>query len=124
MVNDMTPASTQAAGFCPNARLVLRSTDHSTLHCDVVAIKSIGPGAMILALPSGPATDTAFVQLVGQFNGNCHRTDMVGGAGYVIYAVKGGESRVISCRSVALPSCSDNVEAEILACLFLVEELL
>lgn len=48
---------------------------------------------------------------------------MVGGAGYVIYAVKGGESRVISCRSVALPSCSDNVEAEILACLFLVEEL-
>ena len=41
----------------------------------------------------------------------------------MLYEVKGGESRVISCRAVALPLCSDNVEAEILACLFLVKEL-
>ena len=75
---------------------------------------------MILAHPTGLATGTNSVQIVGQFDRSCHRSDMIGGAGYVLYA---GESRVISCRAVALPLCLDNVEAEILACLFLVEEL-
>ena len=30
---------------------------------------------------------------------------------------------VVACRSVALPHCSDNIEAEIMACLYLVEEI-
>ena len=49
--------------------------------------------------------------------------DELGGAGYVIYVIEGGRSRVIACRSVALPHCSDNIEAEIMACLYLVEEV-
>ena len=49
--------------------------------------------------------------------------DALGGAGYVIYVIEGGRSRVIACRSVALPHCSDNIEAEIMACLYLVEEV-
>ena len=51
------------------------------------------------------------------------REERIGGAGYVVYAIEGGQSRVIACRAVALPRCSDNIEAEILACLFLVEEV-
>ena len=47
--------------------------------------------------------------------------DELGGAGYVIYVIEGDRSRVIACRSVALPHCSDNIEAEIMACLYLVE---
>ena len=51
------------------------------------------------------------------------REETLGGAGHVIYAIEGGRSRVIACRSVALPLCSDNIEAEIMACLYLVEEI-
>ena len=51
------------------------------------------------------------------------REETLGGAGYVIYVIEGGRSRVIACRSVALPHCSDNIEAEIMACLYLVEEI-
>ena len=36
--------------------------------------------------------------------------DALGGAGYVIYVIEGGRSRVIACRSVALPHCSDNIQ--------------
>ena len=39
--------------------------------------------------------------------------DFLGGAGYVIYVTEGGWSQVVACRSVALPHCSDNIEAEI-----------
>ena len=63
------------------------------------------------------------IQIVGQFDGSCLREDALGGAGYVVYAIEGGQSRVIACRAVALPLCSDNIEAEIMACLFLVEEV-
>ena len=78
---------------------------------------------MILAHRPQTATGAPATQLVGQFDGSCHRTEQLGGAGYVIYTVSAGESRVLACRAVALPSCSDNIEAEILACLFLVEEM-
>ena len=49
--------------------------------------------------------------------------ESLGGAGYVIYVIEGSRSRVVACRSVALPHCSDNIEAEIMACLYLVEEV-
>ena len=78
---------------------------------------------MILANPTKAASSTCSAQLVGQFGGSCHHSEQIGGAGYVIYLVTAGESRVLACRAVALPQCSDNVEAEILACLFLVDEL-
>ena len=68
--------------------------------------------------PSEPS-----IQIVGQFDGSCMHEDALGGAGYVIYVIEGGRSRVIACRSVALPHCSDNIEAEIMACLYLVEEV-
>ena len=55
--------------------------------------------------------------------GSCLREETLGGAGYVVYAIEGGQSRVIACRAVALPQCSDNIEAEIMACLYLVEEV-
>ena len=61
--------------------------------------------------PAGRAMDQAALQRV------------IGGAGYVVYAIERGQSRVIALRAVALRQCSDNIEAEILACLFLVEEV-
>ena len=69
----ISPTSTQTAGLCSNAKLVPRPSDNHTLLCDVVARKPIGFDAMILAHPTGLATDTDSVQLVGQFDGSCHR---------------------------------------------------
>lgn len=91
--------------------------------CDVIALKPIAINDVILVHPTEYASEPNSIQLVGQFDGSCHRSDKLGGAGYVTYLVRGGESRVMACRAVALPFCSDNVEAEILACLFLVQEL-
>ena len=78
---------------------------------------------MILADPPDRGQNKTPIQVVGQFDRSCHRTEQLGGAGYVIYAIEGGTSRVLACRAVALPQCSDNVESEILACLYLIEEI-
>ena len=91
--------------------------------CTVTALQPISPNELILAIPPGDTPSEPSIQIVGQFDGSCMHEDELGGAGYVIYLIEGGRSRVIACRSVALPHCSDNIEAEIMACLYLVEEV-
>ena len=58
---------------------------------------------MILATPPDDTHLEPSIQIVGQFDGSCLREETLGGAGYVIYAIESGRSRVIACRSVALP---------------------
>ena len=91
--------------------------------CIVTALQHIGPDEVILACPIDDTPNQSSIQIVGQFDGSSQREERIGGAGYAVYAIEGGQSRVIACRAVALPQCSDNIEAEILACLFLVEEV-
>ena len=91
--------------------------------CTVTALQSISPNELILAIPPDDTPSEPSIQIVGQFDGSCMHEDELGGAGYVVYVIEGGKSRVIACRSVALPYCSDNIEAEIMACLYLVEEI-
>ena len=90
--------------------------------CAIVALKPIEPDEMILVNDRPEPSDT-IIQLVGQFDGSCLREERIGGAGYVIYAIEQGRSRVLALRSVCLPNCSDNIEAEIVACQHLSEEL-
>ena len=90
----------------------------------MTALQSISPDELILAIPPGDTPSEPSIQIVGQFDGSCMHEDELGGAGYVIYVIEGGRSRVIACRSVALPHCSDNIEAEIMACLYLLKKLL
>ena len=47
-----------------------------------------------------------------QFDGSCRRDEHVGGAGYCIFRIKPGELVFVEGGSVALGTCSDNVEAE------------
>ena len=77
---------------------------------------------MILVNDRPEPSDT-IIQLVGQFDGSCLREERIGEAGYVIYAIEQGRSRVLALRSVCLPNCSDNIEAEIVACQHLSDEL-
>ena len=99
---------------CPNSPVSM---------CIVTALQHIGPDEVILACPLDDTQNQPSIQIVGQFDGSSQREERIGGAGYVVYAIEDGQSRVIACRAVALPRCSDNIEAEILACLFLVEEV-
>ena len=122
----ITPPHWQTAGLLPNATITRTQSDpiqdlvEET--CAVVALKPIEPDEMIL-VHDRPEPSNTVIQLVGQFDGSCLREEKLGGAGYVIYAVEQGRSRVIALRSVCLPNCSDNIEAEIVACQYLSEEL-
>ena len=119
----ITPSGTRAAGLCPNATITPAETTSNVPLCAVTATQSIGPNELILACPPDEEQSVPSIQIVGQFDGSCLREHTLGGAGYVVYAIERGQSRVIACRAVALPQCTDNIEAEILACLFLVEEV-
>ena len=119
----IAPARARVAGFRPNAKIVPACLNSPDSLCTVTALQSISPNELILAIPPDDTPSEPSIQIVGQFDGSCMREETVGGAGYVIYAIEGGRSRVIACRSVALPHCSDNIEAEIMACLYLVEEI-
>ena len=119
----IAPARARVAGFRPNAKIVPACPDSPDSFCTVTALQSISPDELILAIPPGDTPSEPSIQIVGQFDGSCMHEDELGGAGYVIYVIEGGRSRVIACRSVALPHCSDNIEAEIMACLYLVEEV-
>ena len=119
----ISPACATSAGLRPNSRLVSKSSDTQNPLCEIITLRSIAADEMILVCPPKESPDGKIIQVVGHFDGSCHGTELLGGAGYVIYVIEGGQSRVIACRAVALPLCSDNIEAEILACLFLVEEV-
>ena len=119
----IAPAGARVAGFRPNAKIVPACPNSPDSVCTVTALQSISPNELILATPPDHAPSEPSIQIVGQFDGSCMHDDALGGAGYVIYVIEGGRSRVIACRSVALPHCSDNIEAEIMACLYLVEEV-
>ena len=118
----IAPARARVAGFRPNAKIVPACPNSPDSFCTVTALQSISPNELILAIPPDDTPSEPSIQIVGQFDGSCMHEDSLGGAGYVIYVIEGGRSRVIACRSVALPHCSDNIEAEIMACLYLVEE--
>ena len=119
----IAPARARVAGFRPNAKIAPACPHSPDSFCTVTALQSISPNELILAIPPDDTPSEPSIQIVGQFDGSCMHEDELGGAGYVVYVIEGGKSRVIACRSVALPYCSDNIEAEIMACLYLVEEV-
>ena len=119
----IAPTRARFAGFHPNAIIKPACPNSPVSLCTVTALQHIGPDEVILACSIDDTQNQPSIQIVGQFDGSCQREELLGGAGYVVYAIEGGQSRVIACRAVALPQCSDNIEAEILACLFLVEEV-
>ena len=119
----ITPTRARSAGFHSNAIIKPACPNSPVSLCIVTALQHIGPDEVILACPMDDTPNQPSIQIVGQFGGSSQQEERIGGAGYVVYAIEGGQSRVIACRAVALPQCSDNIEAEILACLFLVEEV-
>ena len=122
----ITPPHWQTAGLFPNATITHTqegpTKEAAENTCTITALRPIESGEMVLVNDRTEPSDTV-VQLVGQFDGSSLRDEKIGGAGYVIYAIEQGRSRVLAFRAVCLPDCSDNIEAEILACQYLSEEL-
>ena len=117
------PTNAHRAGLRANVRIEPTDNEPQPSLCQIIATRPIGVGQMILADPPDRGQNKTPIQVVGQFDGSCHRREQLRGAGYVIYTIEGGTSRILACRAIALPQCSDNVESEILACLYLVEEI-
>ena len=123
MAQPHTPAGARMAGFRPNAKIVPASPSSPNSVCTVTALQPMSANELILATLPDQAPSETVIQIVGQFDGSCMHDGSLGGTRYVIYVIEGDRSRVVACRSVALPHCSDNIEAEIMACLYLVEEV-
>ena len=70
---------------------------------------------------SGAANEYPYI--LGQFDGGCHSSLSIAGAGYCIYLVYPDAVKLIKWNSIALPDCSDNVVAEVSSCRFLVHEI-
>ena len=61
--------------------------------------------------------------VLGQFDGGCHASVSVGGAGYGIYLIYPDSVQLYCWRSIGLAKCSDNVVAEVKACRHLVDDI-
>ena len=112
----------QAPGLAPNATIRASGQDTQDAPCHIVATATINQGDIIIA-PAVAEPNQRVIQIVGQFDGSCFHDEQIGGAGYVIYAIEAGHTRVLACRAVCLPNCSDNIEAETVACQYLVDEV-
>ena len=112
----------QTTGLAPSATIRASQQDTQDAPCHIVATAAISQGDIILA-STGTEPSQGAIQIVGQFDGSCFHDEQIGGAGYVIYAIEAGHTRVLACRAVGLPACSDNIEAETVACQYLVDEV-
>ena len=93
----------------PNALLRPCNCSCDIPHVDIVSTELIAEGAEVI-VSDGTSTDVEGFLL--QFDGSCRRDENVGGAGYCIFRIKPGELVFVEGGSVALGTCSDNVEAE------------
>ena len=112
----------QVPHLAPNATIRASEQDTQDAPCHIVATTDINQGDIIIT-PAAANPNQSIIQIVGQFDGSCFHEEQIGGAGYVLYAIEAGHTRVLACRAVCLPTCSDNIEAETIACQYLVEEV-
>ena len=87
-------------------------------------LQSISPVATGDLIDLGSAlTHSVRPYVLGQFDGGCHASASVGGAGYGIYLVYPNCVQLYCWRSIGLAKCSDNVVAEVKACKHLVDDI-
>ena len=116
------PPHMRSTNLAPNATIRAPELPTANAQCHIVATTNINPGDIVIASEVGNPRQ-GIIQIVGQFDGSCFHDEQIGGAGYVIYAIEAGHTRVLACRAVCLPNCVDNIEAETIACQYLVEEV-
>ena len=104
-----------------NVCIHVSNCDCSTPHFIIQSTGAVVTNDILNLGSSGPANEYPYI--LGQFDGGCHSSLSIGGAGYCIYLVFPDAVKLIKWNSIALPNCSDNVVAEVSACRFLVHEI-
>ena len=104
-----------------NVRIHVSNCECATPHFVVQSTGAVVTND-ILNLGSGSA-EKDYPYILGQFDGGCHSSLSIGGAGYCVYLVYPDAVKLIRWNSIALPNCSDNVVAEVSPCRFLVLEI-
>ena len=105
----------------PNATLIPVGCSCTIPHFRLRSITPVAAGDLI---DLGSAlTHSVRPYVLGQFDGGCHASASVGGAGYGIYLVYPNCVQLYCWRSIGLAKCSDNVVAEVKACKHLVDDI-
>ena len=94
------PASTR------NCRLKVEHCPCGEYHVGVYLTQEVMDNDMLFPEDYGDA------KLLAQFDGSAHRECHIGGAGACLYLIASSGLQLIEWGSLALPRCSDNVEAE------------
>ena len=111
----------QANEQVPNAVLVRVDCKCTVPHFRLESLDELIPNDLV-NIGCGPQHITQ-PSLLCQFDGSCHHSYQVGGAGYCIYLVCHDSVQLLRQRAIGLRQCLDNVVAEVKACRFLIEEI-
>ena len=111
----------QRSSIPPNAVLAPVGCSCTVPHFALRCITSVAAGDLV-QLGSG-FNHSARPYVLGQFDGGCHASVAVGGAGYGIYLAYPDSVQLYCWRSIGLAKCSDNVVAEVQACRHLVDDI-
>lgn len=90
-------------------------------HFEIKATQDIFPNDILT--PPMEANSITQPTLLCQFDGSCHSSASVGGAGYGIFLVYPSNIQLLLWRSIGLHNCRDNVSAEVRARRLLVDEI-
>ena len=111
----------QRSSIPPNAVLAPVGCSCTVPHFALRRLTKIATGDLV-QLGSG-LNHSARPYVLGQFDGGCHASAAVGGAGYGIYLVFPDSVQLYCWRSIGLAKCNDNVVAEVQACRHLVDDI-
>ena len=110
----------QRSSVPPNATLTPVGCSCTIPHFQLRCIAPVAAGDLIEL--GSALTHPVHPYVLGQFDGGCHASVAVGGAGYGIYLVYPDSVQLYCWRSIGLAKCSDNVVAEVKACKHLVDD--
>ena len=111
----------QANAQAPNAVLVRVDCRCTVPHFRLESIDELIPNDLV-NIGCGPQHITQPF-LLCQFDGSCHHSYQIGGAGCCIFLVCHDSVQLLRRRAIGLHQCLDNVVAEVKACRFLIEEI-
>ena len=111
----------QRSSVPPNATLTPVGCSCTIPHFQLRCVAPVAAGDLIEL--GSALTHPVRPYVLGQFDGGCHSSVAVGGAGYGIYLVYPDSVQLYCWRSIGLAKCSDNVVAEVKACKHLVDDI-
>lgn len=112
----------QSSSALANAKLERVHCDCTVPHFSVIATRHLAPSDLLNV--GTLSNETTPPYLLCQFDGGCHQSERIGGAGFAIYLVYPTTVQLYKYRAIGLCDCKDNVVAEVKACRHLIDEVI